>query len=59
VDLDLGNCYELVPGLRIRPLTRTGALVRHDPERLALTLMEIATGSLPAEMLPVPVTAST
>lgn len=58
VDLDLGNCYELVPGLRIRPLTRTGALVRHDPERLALTLMEIATGSLPAEMLPLPVTAS-
>jgi uncharacterized cofD-like protein len=44
VDLDLGLCYELVPGLRIRPLTRTGALVRHDPELLALTLMEIATG---------------
>jgi uncharacterized cofD-like protein len=48
VDLDLGNCYELVPGLRIRPLTRTGALVRHDPELLALTLMEIATGRPPA-----------
>jgi uncharacterized cofD-like protein len=44
VDLDLSACYELVPGLRIRPLTRTGALVRHDPELLALTLMEIATG---------------
>lgn len=46
VDLDLGNCYEMVPGLRIRPLTRTGALVRHDPELLAVTLMEIATGRI-------------
>lgn len=58
VDLDLGNCYELVPGLRIRPLTRTGALVRHDPELLALTLMEIATGRVPAGRQPAPVVAA-
>lgn len=57
VDLDLGNCYELVPGLRIRPLTRTGALVRHDPELLALTLMEIATGQVPPGRSPIPVSA--
>jgi uncharacterized cofD-like protein len=54
VDLDLGSCYELVPGLRIRSLTRTGALVRHDPELLALTLMEIATGQPPLHRQSVP-----
>ncbi len=58
VDLDLGSCYELVSGLRIRPLTRTGALVRHDPELLALTLMEIATGQEPSGRQSVPATVS-
>jgi uncharacterized cofD-like protein len=42
VAIDLGRCYELVPQLAIRPLTVTGALVRHDPERLAETLLEVA-----------------
>lgn len=42
VAIDLGNCYELVPQLAIRPLTATGALVRHDPHLLAQTLIEIA-----------------
>lgn len=46
VAIDLGNCYELVPQLAIRPLTATGALVRHDPARLAATLVEIATTEL-------------
>jgi 2-phospho-L-lactate transferase/gluconeogenesis factor (CofD/UPF0052 family) len=41
VAIDLGNCYELVPQLAIRPLTATGALVRHDPVLLAKTLIEI------------------
>lgn len=44
VAIDLGGCYELVPQLAIRPLTATGALVRHDPDRLAETLVEIARG---------------
>jgi len=43
VAIDLGNCYELVPQLAIRPLTATGALVRHDPALLAGTLIEIAS----------------
>jgi uncharacterized cofD-like protein len=40
VAIDLERCYELVPKLAIRPLTVTGALVRHDPHRLAATLIE-------------------
>jgi uncharacterized cofD-like protein len=55
VAIDLGNCYELVPQLAIRPLTATGALVRHDPDLLARTLVEIAQSpaavSSPAESL--------
>ncbi len=42
VAIDLGKCYEIVPQLAIRPLTATGALVRHDPELLARTLLDIA-----------------
>ena len=42
VAIDLGQCYELVPQLAIRPLTATGALVRHDATRLAETLLELA-----------------
>jgi uncharacterized cofD-like protein len=44
VAIDLSRCYEVVPRLAIRPLTATGALVRHDAARLASTLMEIAAG---------------
>jgi len=44
VSIDLGRCYELVPELAIRPLTAVGALVRHDADRLATTLLEIAHG---------------
>ena len=43
VSIDLGKCYELVPQLAIRPLTMTGALVRHDPGRLAATLVELVS----------------
>lgn len=46
VAIDLGRCYELVPQLAIRPLTATGTLVRHDPQRLASTLMEVAAGQI-------------
>ncbi len=42
VAIDLANCYQLVPQLAIRQLTATGVLVRHDPELLARTLLEIA-----------------
>lgn len=42
VTIDLGQCYDLLPQLLIRPLTATGSLVRHDPERLAAALMEVA-----------------
>ena len=42
VAIDLGRCYESVPQLAIRPLTATGMLVRHDPQRLAATLLELA-----------------
>jgi hypothetical protein len=42
VAIDLARCYELVEQLAIRPLTATGALVRHDPLRLAETLLEVA-----------------
>ncbi|HEX6509594.1 MAG TPA: gluconeogenesis factor YvcK family protein [Chloroflexota bacterium] len=41
VSIDLGRCYESVNQLAIRPLTATGALVRHDPARLAETLVEL------------------
>lgn len=44
VAIDLAQCYEAVPQLAIRPLTATGMLVRHDPDRLAETLMEIVAG---------------
>jgi uncharacterized cofD-like protein len=46
VGIDLARCYELVPHLAIRPLTATGALVRHDPNRLAATLMELVSAPL-------------
>lgn len=50
VAIDLGPCYELVPQLMIRALTATGALVRHDPELLARTLLEVVEGvEQPAE----------
>lgn len=39
VTIDLGRCYESVAQLAIRPLTATGALVRHDPALLAETLV--------------------
>lgn len=49
VTIDLARCYEAVPQLAIRQLTATGALVRHDPERLAATLLEVATRPVEAE----------
>jgi uncharacterized cofD-like protein len=42
VAIDLARCYELVEHLAIRPLTATGALVRHDAIKLADTLLELA-----------------
>jgi len=42
VAIDLGGCYERVPQLAIRPLTAAGALVRHNPDLLAQTLLEVA-----------------
>jgi uncharacterized cofD-like protein len=42
VTIDLARCYEAVAQLAIRPLTAAGTLVRHDPERLATTLLEVA-----------------
>ncbi|MGH2449364.1 MAG: gluconeogenesis factor YvcK family protein [Chloroflexota bacterium] len=48
VSIDLGKCYELVPRLAIRPLTATGSLVRHDPDRLAATLIELVNEKEPA-----------
>lgn len=42
VTIDLGKCYEAVPQLAIRALTATGALVRHDPDLLASTLLNLA-----------------
>jgi uncharacterized cofD-like protein len=41
VSIDLGQCYESVGQLAIRPLTATGALVRHDPPKLAETLLSL------------------
>jgi 2-phospho-L-lactate transferase CofD len=41
VSIDLGQCYESVRQLAIRPLTATGALVRHDPPKLAETLLSL------------------
>jgi uncharacterized cofD-like protein len=43
VSIDLGRCYESVRQLAIRPLTATGALVRHDPTQLAETLVRLLT----------------
>jgi uncharacterized cofD-like protein len=57
VAIDLGRCYEMVPQLAIRPLTATGALVRHDAARLAETLLEIAVSS-PAGETSAPATAA-
>lgn len=51
VTIDLARCYEEVPQLVIRPLTATGALVRHDADLLGATLLALvqpavaATGS--------------
>jgi uncharacterized cofD-like protein len=42
VTIDLARCYEAVAQLAIRPLTAAGTLVRHDPELLAATLIEVA-----------------
>ncbi len=42
VTIDLGKCYEAVPQLAIRALTATGELVRHDPDLLAATLLNLA-----------------
>jgi 2-phospho-L-lactate transferase/gluconeogenesis factor (CofD/UPF0052 family) len=40
VAIDLAACYQLVSRLLIEPLTLTSTLVRHDPDRLAMTLIE-------------------
>jgi uncharacterized cofD-like protein len=53
VAIDLGQCYELVPQLAIRPLTATGALVRHDPDLLARVLVEVAHTDPVADVEPV------
>jgi len=42
VSIDLDRCYQYAPRLMVRPLAAAGTLVRHDPERLAEALMEIA-----------------
>lgn len=49
VTIDLGRCYESVRQLAIRPLTATGALVRHDPHLLAATLLELAANDAHVE----------
>jgi 2-phospho-L-lactate transferase/gluconeogenesis factor (CofD/UPF0052 family) len=41
VGLDLTECYELVPEIRVKPLTKVGAYVRHDSHLLADAVMEI------------------
>jgi uncharacterized cofD-like protein len=48
VSIDLGQCYESVGQLAIRPLTATGALVRHDPPKLAETLLKLLQEDVPA-----------
>jgi uncharacterized cofD-like protein len=45
VSMDLAKCYEQVPQLVIRPLTTAGSFVRHDPARLAETLMSLVPGA--------------
>lgn len=52
VAIDLGACYEVVKQLAIRPLTATGALVRHDPARLAATLLQLAGRAVSREEYP-------
>lgn len=44
VTIDLERCYEYASRLMVRPLAAAGTLVRHDPDRLAAALMEIAEG---------------
>ncbi len=41
VSIDLAKCYELVPNLEVRPLTKIGAFVRHDPHLLADVVMDV------------------
>lgn len=52
VSIDLAGCYEAVSQLAIRPLTATGALVRHDASLLAKTLLEVATQTEAGESSP-------
>lgn len=42
VSIDLEQCYEYAPRLMVRPLAAAGTLVRHDPDRLANALLELA-----------------
>jgi uncharacterized cofD-like protein len=42
VSIDLEQCYEYAPRLMVRPLAAAGTLVRHDPDRLADALLELA-----------------
>jgi uncharacterized cofD-like protein len=42
VSIDQDRCYEYADRLVVRPLAAAGTLVRHDPDRLADALMEIA-----------------
>lgn len=41
VNIDLTDCYQLVPNMVVRPLTAVGAYVRHDPHLLANAVMEV------------------
>lgn len=41
VNIDLSDCYQLVPNMVVRPLTAVGAYVRHDPHLLAAAVMEV------------------
>jgi len=41
VSIDLAECHQLVPKLIVRPLTKTGAYVRHDPQLLAEAVMDV------------------
>lgn len=44
VSIDQDRCYEYAPRLVVRPLAAAGTLVRHDSDRLADVLLEIAGG---------------
>ncbi|GAC1325383.1 MAG: hypothetical protein NVS2B16_03350 [Chloroflexota bacterium] len=44
VSIDLELCYAYASRLMVRPMAAAGTLVRHDPDRLADAIIEIANG---------------